>query len=242
MDAVKLLTSGEGLAVEPITHTLTARLRPLKMCREDLDQLLALFQKGCARVTLSDNTNRYESLGEMKEYVGAKIKNIDIQGEKPGVHFLLNRSEVVYAGASPSLSVFNELRTEETTESAEALFYKVKDFLVAHQRPRVRIPLMILAGIAFIAFLVFIGNLETLKHRGQSTGSLNMELIVIVAVMFGSVLISVVVENSIILETKRNSQSFWAANREKIILLIVGGVIGSFFTILTHWVTIHLIR
>jgi hypothetical protein len=212
------------------------------MYREDLDQLLALFQKGCARVTISDNTNRYESLDEMKEHVGAKIKNLDIQGEEPGVHFLLNRSGVVYAGTTPQLSVFNELRTEEIADHADALFFKVRDFLVAHERPYVRIPFAVLGGIACIACVVFLLNIEALKQHGQSIGTLNTELMVFVGVIIGSALMAPLMSNCISLETKRNSRSFWAVNREKIFLLIVGGIIGSLFTILTHWVTTHLFR
>jgi hypothetical protein len=193
-------------------------------------------------VTISDNTNRYVSLDEMKEHVGAKIKNLDIQGEEPAVHFLLNRSEVVYAGTTPSLSVFNELRTEEITDRADALFFKVKDFLVAHQQPCVRIPFAVLACVAFVAGLVCVVNLATLKQRGQDIGNLTTGVMVFFVVSLGSVFMSLTIANSVSLETKRSSQSFWAANREKIILLVVGGIIGSFFTVLTHWITTHLFR
>jgi len=211
------------------------------MYREDLDQLLALFKESCANVTISDNTNRYESLDEMQEHVGAKIENLDIQGEGPGVHFLLNRSEVVHAGATPSLSIFDELRTEEITDGADALFFKVKDFLVAHERPYVRIPFALLGGITCIALAVFLLNIEALKQHGQSSGTLNTELMVIVAVMIGSALMAPLMSNSISLE-KHNSESFWAANHQKILLLIVGGIIGTFFTILTQWITGHLLK
>jgi hypothetical protein len=79
-------------AMKPIRHTKTARLRGLKMYREDLDELVNLFQS-CKSVTISDNKNDYDSLDEMKDIVGCKIVNLDIRGENPGLHFLLNQKE-----------------------------------------------------------------------------------------------------------------------------------------------------
>jgi hypothetical protein len=40
--------------MEPIKHPQTARLRSLKMYREDLDHFLGFFQAKCARVTISE--------------------------------------------------------------------------------------------------------------------------------------------------------------------------------------------
>ena len=81
--------------MEPIRHTLTARLGILKIYREDLDQLVAMFQRSCETVTISDSKYRYDSLGEMKQNVGATIKDLDIQGENPDVRFLFNQTEVL---------------------------------------------------------------------------------------------------------------------------------------------------
>jgi hypothetical protein len=70
------------------------------MYREDLDALVGLFQKACSVVTISDDTNRYVSLDEMKQHIGSRIKNINITGENPKVHFLLNKAENANAGSS----------------------------------------------------------------------------------------------------------------------------------------------
>ena len=119
--------------MEPIRHTQTARLRSLKMYREELDRLVAFFKKSCEVVTISDDKNRYESLDEMKANVGSRIRSLDIRGERPGVHFLLNQKE--YEPGSPTPAVFNELRTEEISDTSENLFLRVKEFLTEYQRP-----------------------------------------------------------------------------------------------------------
>lgn len=83
--------------MEPIRHTLTARLGYLKMYREELDELVAMFQRSCGKVTVSDLNYRYESLEEMKQKLPPRIRDLDIRGESPGVRFLFNQIEITRA-------------------------------------------------------------------------------------------------------------------------------------------------
>jgi hypothetical protein len=104
------------------------------MYRTELDQLVKFFEDRCAKVEISDNDHRYDSLDEMKKHVGPRITALDIRGENPSVHFLLNQKEILPGGpgAPPTASFFNELRTEEITDDAEALFLKIKEFLSSY--------------------------------------------------------------------------------------------------------------
>ena len=52
--------------MQPLRNTKSIRFGRLKMYREDLDELVGLFQKSCALVTISDDKNSYDSLAEMK--------------------------------------------------------------------------------------------------------------------------------------------------------------------------------
>ena len=101
------------------------------MYREDLDQFLGFFQAKCARVTISDKRYRYESFDEMRKHTGPRIDNLEIQGEQPALHFLLNQSAQVKVSDSSSTTItFNELRADEATEEADALFFRVKEFRI----------------------------------------------------------------------------------------------------------------
>jgi hypothetical protein len=113
--------------MEPIRPTLTARLGILRMYREDVDQLVAMFQRSCERVTISDSDNPYESVEDMKNHLGAKLKYLDIRGENPAVRFLFNQTEVVKGSIEQAQTMFNESRTEEITDAADALFYKIQN-------------------------------------------------------------------------------------------------------------------
>jgi len=59
--------------MEPIRRTLTVRLGYLKMYRDEVDQLVAIFQQSCGKVTISDSKYRYDSLEDMKKNVTSRI-------------------------------------------------------------------------------------------------------------------------------------------------------------------------
>jgi hypothetical protein len=215
--------------MEPIKHTKTARLGNLMMYREDLDQLVALFQQACTRVTISDSTNRYESLGEMKQHIGSKIKAFDIQGEQPGVHFILNRSELI--PGSTTMTVFNELRTEEITKDADNLFFNIKEFLVARQRPRFPKHFAIPA-ITGLVGLMYVGAHAS---RGADVSAVTLlELILFSILLVGSILVPGAAGNFLTLDSRLNSPSFWAKYREQFAVsaltqmfnILIGFVLG----------------
>lgn len=224
--------------IEPIRHTLTARLRYLKIYREDVDQLLAMFQQSCEKVTISDSKHRYKTLDAMKANVPNPLREFNIQGENPGVSFLFNQMEIVRGAGTPMPSIFNELRTDETTDAADALFYKIKNYLEGFQQPGARKEFIVLAGLAFVGlFWSLIGH-STDDGQGHITlhsGALPGLLISIPAfIIFSSMGLNI--KNYFSLETKRDSASFFVKYREDFakkavettISLLIGGVIGYF--------------
>ena len=196
------------------------------MYREDLDQLLAFFQKVGATVTISDKHNRYDSLDDMKAHVGVEISELDIRAENPRVHFLLNQSEVVKGSPSTMLFYYNELRTEEVSDEAENLFYKISDFLAKHKAARFRPYFMAAAIGALVGSIVFVAiDYQTFKNGQVSLGfliCLFVATVLIGASMLGS--------NQIRLETRVNSPAFWQKNKEALamhaITSVISGIIG----------------
>ena len=220
--------------MEPIRHTLTTRLRNLKMYREDVDQLVAIFRNGCENVIISDSRYRYDSLDEMREKAGPRIKDLDIRGEIPGVRFLFNQTEITRIGNPPLQGVYNELRTEEITDTADAVFYKIKDFVAKYQRPYFvkawTVPTILgVAGIFWFALHNSYLNKDGQRVIGSMPG------VVISAFVFA---ISFALGNSpgnyLTLATKRNSESFFVRNREDFakyaVTAIIGGLIGGAIT------------
>ena len=161
--------------MESIRNTKSIRFVRLKMYREDLDALVGLFQKACSVITISDDTNRYDSLAEMKQYVGSRIKNFNIRRENPNVHFLLNKAERVQSGTPGQMmtQLFPELRTEEATDAADNLFYVAKELITSHQQT------MITPVVAIFGTFLIVG-LFTLGYHGISTGNRGLPVVWIV--------------------------------------------------------------
>lgn len=220
--------------MEPIRTTKTAQLRRLKMYREDLNQFIGLFQNSCANVTISDGTNRYESLDEMKEHVGSTISRLDVRGEKPSIHFLLDRKEQIPGYPTPA--VFNELRTEEISDAADMLFFKLREFLAKRERRSIRLPMLISAIVALVGTYWFAVRNQYLTPQGESAIHPNGGLFLCVIALVISIGWAVYVPNRLTLETKLASQSFWSRNREAFathavtsaISVLIGYVLGHF--------------
>ena len=214
---------GRILLMEPIKHTITERLPILRLYREDLDQLLAIFRSRCAKVTISDKENRYESLDEMKTYVGGLIKDLDIRGESPYVHFLLNQSEVVSGSPSTRIFYYNELRTEELSDDAEMLFYKLRDFLLQHRAPKLRPSYLIGALIGAISCILFLYVDREVFRRGQ----ISLGFLISLLTTVGAIIASALGGNELRLETRVNSPSYWKRNKESFITTAVTSTIGG---------------
>ena len=220
--------------MEPIRNTQTARLRTLKMYREDLDEFVGLFQRTCASVTISDNRNRYVSLDEMKAHVGIRIKDLDIRGEKPGLHFSLNQKEWVQGSSTPTS--FNELRTEEITDEADALFFKVREFLVALQRPRVRWPFATGAVVMLGCVIFFLG-------RGpRNPQEIHWSALICTLVLIPLVTAAIKIDNYLVLETRLNSPSFWDRHRDAFAAHGVTATISAALGGIAAWLACHYLK
>jgi hypothetical protein len=220
--------------MEPIRNTKSIRFVRLKMYREDLDALVGLFQKACSSVTISDDTNRYNSLAEMKQYVGSRIKNFNIRGENPSVHFLLNKAENVPSSNPGQMATqwFPELRTEEATDAADSLFYAAKELVIAHQQTVIT-PLVFIFGVFLCVGLLAVG-IQGIKTGNRSLPAL---WIVLGAIDFIFILIWSNRGHYLTLDTRLESPSFFQKYQEEfgkqavtaIISGLIGGLIGYVF-------------
>ncbi|MGA7967720.1 MAG: hypothetical protein WA800_20920 [Terriglobales bacterium] len=205
----------------------------LKMYREDIDALVGLFQRACSMITISDDVNRYESLAEMKQHIGSRIKNFNISGENPKVHFLLNKAEKVPSNTpgQTMTQLFPELRTEEATDAADNLFYAVKDLILADQQTAIT-PYVFIFGIFSIVGFV------TLAIQGMKTGrGLPILFMVLAFVDFVFILLWSNRAHYLTLDTQLESPSFFQKYSEEfgkqavtaVISGLIGGVIGYLF-------------
>jgi hypothetical protein len=221
--------------LEPIRNKKSVRFVRLKMYREDLDALVGLFQKACSVVTISDDKNRYDSLAEMKEHIGSRIKNFNISGENPKVHFLLNKAEQVPSSTpgQTMTQLFPELRTEEATDEADNLFYAAKELISPHQKTAVT-PIVAIFAVFIMASFIFLAVVEN-----QTTGRRGLPILfmVLAGIDFVFLMIWSNRNHYLTLDTKLESPPFFQKYREEFgkqavtnaISGLIGGVIGYLF-------------
>lgn len=198
------------------------------MYREDLDELLGLFQEKCARVTISDKKYRYESFDEMKSRSGPRIDNLEIHGEQPGLHFVLNQSSDV-KGYPGQTIIFNELRADETTDEADALFFSIKDFLGNHEQPHVHARFVVLGIAAFVGLVLFVSRIG--PPRDIIPWPVAITFLGLLSAVFGFPFLATNIRNYLTLETRLNSPSFWAKHRDEFashaVTAVIGAVVGA---------------
>lgn len=215
--------------MQAIRTPKSARIYALRMYRDDVDQLIGLFQKYCATVILSDDKYRYDSLDEIKTQLGANVKEFEIHGDTPPLHFRLNKIEIDNSPPGSSTRIwFNELRSDEASEDADNLFFRVRDFLTERQMPPFRwlyLALSLLMFVAAIARMIYV--YEVFKQPNTIPLSSLAGLFATIALFIASVR----KKNQISLETRANSLSFLAKNRDEflkhIINTVISGLIGA---------------
>jgi hypothetical protein len=220
--------------MEPIRNTKSIRFVRLKMYREDLDALVGLFQRACSVITISDGKNRYDSLAEMKQYVGSRVKDFSIQGENPKVHFLLNKAESVPSSNPGQMmtQLFPELRTEDATDAADNLFFAAKDLITARQQT-------VITPLVFIFSVFLMVATFTLGVQGISRGNKGLPVAWIVVGLLELMVFLIWSNRShyLTLDTRLESPPFFQKYKEEfgkqavtaVISGLVGGVIGYLF-------------
>jgi hypothetical protein len=218
--------------MQPLRNTKSIRFMRLKMYREDLDALVALFQKSCASVTISDDKNSYDSLTEMKQYVGSQVKDFNIRGENPKVHFLLNKAEQV-PSSTPGrymTQLFPELRTEEATDPADTLFYLVREFIQAHQRTPLT-PAVVMFGIIAIVGTAVLGFQGIAKHDPSVPPSLSLAWIGLSGLLLLIILVWSNRGHFLSLDTRLESPSFFQRYKEdfkkQAVIALISSLIGG---------------
>ncbi len=214
------------------------------MYREEVDELVAMFEQSCAKVTISDSKHRFDDLDDMKRNVPGRITDFDLRGENPGVRFLFNQTEIVRLSQPPTQTTFNELRTEELTDTADALFYKVKDFLTAHQRPQVRKGFIFGGMVSVVGLFWIVYHNSGVDKQGQQIiayRALPGMLICAAALVF-FVVMGINVKNFLTLETRRNSASFFVKYREDFAKHAVTATISGIIGCIVGWVVGHFLK
>jgi hypothetical protein len=117
--------------VERIKDSKLEILRPVKLYRHDLEELVDLFSKTCATVQLFDEEFEYSSLAELEERQGkgALIPYIKIHGFRPNVSLTLGATKISWVMRQQSNHVYGE-----SEDQAELLATRLSSYLSQRKR------------------------------------------------------------------------------------------------------------
>jgi hypothetical protein len=230
--------------VEPIRRAPSARIGLLKMYREDVDQLLAMFQRACKTVVISDQKHQYKTLDALQRTVSSPIKELTIRGYDPDVVFLFNRTEVVSGTSGPTQTTYNELRTDISSDPADALFYKVKDFLLQYQRPIVRKGFLLVATASSISIFWVGMRYAITDSQGEQKLDPHGLVPLLVSILIFTIFLGFTFgsRNYVTLEKRRDAPSFFFRNREEFAARAVGTGIASLVSGLCGYLIWHYLK
>jgi hypothetical protein len=221
--------------MKPKIHGKLELIPDVKLYREDLDEILSLFHHYCETVTISDADSEYESLDELKQHVGSRVRNIEIAGTKPNVTLTIMGSSML-RHLSEGLVL-----TPEETDKADLLFSRAKEFLLRRKRLLARlatIPAIVVVclAITFVAFLIY-------RHDPTTQGGTIISVLLLMApVAFISGATRSGAFRYVTLDSKTTASSFWKRNGDRIWMLLIGSGIGIFGTLLAQWLAHSLFK
>lgn len=210
-------------------------LLPVKLYKDDIDEIIKNI-KGCflnGEIKFSNEDYEFESLEEMKQHCGNKVKNLSIEAWLP--------NEFPYSSFSLEISSKVLLSSHGTSEGVKGLWYSLKEFLQRKSGLHAKI---LRSGIwGFILFILSILGVFLIigmrEKYPQQTEMISKVYVVVLCILLVFWILSIIHKwkgSIVFLDHKHEVSGFWERNRDQIITgiiyTVIGTAIGIFLTIL----------
>jgi len=195
-------------------------LPSVSLSRDDLEHIVALFRRTCEQIVISDKTHEYDTLDEVLQTAGQHPRELTILGTRPHVdlRLLWGGSKILYAEVGDNKS--------GPERPGEDLFFRICDFLNTRKHFMARAP-----GIVLILGLIVLGGVAIFESRQfprDSYLAIGLFLAGIFIVIGGAMAASYVKGAAhLSLATKGSELSFWQRNKDKILMVALGGIISE---------------
>lgn len=205
-----------------VTHG--EHLKPITLYSDDLDFIHEKILDTCSKIEYSTDRYEYDSLEELKKESSPKVDNLSISGRNPYISIDISKHRIWLYTSGENSDVVN-------------LYYFFKDYLQKKGSIYSKIFNTWIWGIINAFFLpsglLFLFSDYFLKKTPISS---NKVLILGLSVLVIGLLISLIFyrKGSVIyLSSKNDTDSFFERNRDSIILLVLGAIIGWIFTMVS---------
>jgi len=193
------------------------RLSYAKLYLDDLERIIELMKEQSLEVLIKDDDFEYESIAEMVEKRGDKKSQIMIIGRRSDAKWLDVTLDV--DGRTLGLRADGEL---------ELVWHRIKDF-VADKTPW------------YSRYIeIFPWSIITFTLLFQYTSFIDWEtkilavpvwfntLVVVASLIFAFSILKTITDRGVVLVPRHAAKNFWTRNADRILMLIVGAIIGAF--------------
>lgn len=198
-----------------------ARILPVKLFRNDLDEILSKMRSICSEIKLFDDKHQFDSLDDIKNNLGMTIRKLSIQGQNPSI-----RIDFGDLFGEVSLSVYSN------DASAIALFYELRDFLMQRRLWVSKINYGYMWN--FIAVVIGLTPLAFIFKTQISNYPVIVSLLLatlVITVIF--ILLNLIKQKGSLLYLEpRHNVDFWKVNKDKIVVAFVTAIVSAIVTLL----------
>ena len=209
--------------MKKVTYDRTQFVPPVKLYRDDLDQLLADLSGQFGAVKIADSEFEYDTLDELGQKRGSKIKELLVQAsswEETSSFLAISFNRQVYGthiyGRGPK---------------TELNFPKVREFLISHRNMVPHYLKWFAWAVLTLVALFILANYNWTTTTHWVSGSFRLLTVALVGLLFGFA-INIFFQhgrfNAISLNLRHKSPSFWSRNKDKIMIAFISAIAGGF--------------
>jgi hypothetical protein len=202
------------MAVQKKLRGQTKSFPSVSLYREDIDELVELFTSSCAHVKITDNDYEYSTLDEVKSKRGQQTGRLAIEAESPTLSF--------------SIGVGQTVLVHGGSDEAILPYTKIQQLLRSRRRAVLYVFFNFYTLLIAIAIVIGLG----IKHGGGPIPLIiALPIMAVMIVLIGGTLLNQSgVFSKIVLVNHLDRQGFWAANKDKIWLVLLAAIIGGVVT------------
>ena len=201
------------MAVKKKIENADKTFASVKLYKKDVEELLAIMTTVFGEVRISDTQYEYDSLQELQDRKGTTIKDFKISSPSSSLHFSIGNSTLLKRTGEPeAVNAFAQIST--------LLNSSKRPILYAIFYPFTFVPLLF---VPFIFIYLYRTSIDV-----KLAQSVYFFGIILVSIPF--IMQQVGAFSRLVLADEHQEETFWTRNKDKIIMLLVGGAIGAILT------------
>jgi hypothetical protein len=205
---------------------LSESIEGIRLFRDDIEHLIETFRQQSLEVTLSDKDYEYSSLQEL----------IDTKGLRPSyLRFKVARNDISLRGAEVWIEKARAWLTCDGEEPFRALWFELRAFLSERIPWHYRALNPWIWGL--VASLLISADVQALadKNLGGKVPEWLHALVLGLIAIFLVALVHRRTNFGLILR-RRHEGGFWKRNAERLLLLLLGAVLGAAVKAIVAWI------